>query len=336
MRENKSIKLPIISIPVFEGLCEQWLEFRDTFLSLVHNSNQLSNIEKFHYLKSSLRGSAVLVIDSVEFSSDNYLIAWELLLNRYNNSRLLVHSHVKSLFTLQNISKESPIFLRRLTDTVLKNLRALKVLGEPTESWDTLIIYIMVSKLDSITEREWEQYKGMLFTASIDSKIHIKVDDLISFLNKRADMLETLQLSHNKSVVDNKKYQSQNQSKFHCNVSTNKPPERHFTREFKRKPCLLCNSDHPIYSCQKFIDCQLESKLKFIRDFKLCINCLRTGHSVETCRFGPCRFCNKKHNSLVHSDNHSNASDARPGTRQSSLGTAGSQPAHSVTPHIQK
>lgn len=67
----QSVKLPTISMPTFDGSYEHWLEFRDTFLSLVHNSKQISSIQKFHYLKSSLKGSATLVIDSLEFSSDN-------------------------------------------------------------------------------------------------------------------------------------------------------------------------------------------------------------------------------------------------------------------------
>ncbi|KAM3967335.1 uncharacterized protein ACR2FA_011675 [Aphomia sociella] len=154
----QSIKLPTISLPTFDGRYETWIEFRDIFLSLVHNSNEISDIQKFHYLKSSLKGSAELVIDSLAFSSSNYMVAWELLLNRYNNSSLLVHNHVKALFTIQKLSKESPHSLRRLIDIILRNLRALKILGEPTEYWDTLIIFIITSKLDETTEREWEQF----------------------------------------------------------------------------------------------------------------------------------------------------------------------------------
>lgn len=201
---------------------------------------------------------------------------------------------------MQSINKESPVSIRKLIDTVLKNLRSLKILGEPTDSWDTLIIYLVVSKLDPATEREWEQYKGTLIsTGTKDSKKHLKIDDLIGFLKDRADMLETLQVSHSKSNLDTKKDYTHNRSKIHCNVSTNKPTERH-SRDLNKRLCLLCNSNHPLYSCQKFIENNLESKLKFINDKKLCINCLRSGHSLENCRFGPCRMCNKKHNSLVH------------------------------------
>lgn len=317
--QAQTVKLPTISLPTFDGSYEHWLEFRDTFLSLVHNSKRISNIQKFHYLKSSLKGDAEMVVNSIEFSSDNYQVAWELLLNRFNNNRLLVHNHVKALFSITALTKESPCYIRKLIDTVLKNLRALKMLGEPTDSWDTLINYTIVSKLDKTTEREWETHKCTLLPTDNNSKRIIRVDELIGFLKNRADMLETLQLSHNKThntQLDSKKQSSQSRNTSHCNVSTHKPKDNR-TSHFRRS-CVKCNGAHPLYSCEKFIDSDLESKIKLIREHKLCENCLRSGHALDKCAFGPCRKCNRKHNSLIHNDNADSLV-----TFHSSIATAG-------------
>lgn len=118
LNDTKSVKLPTISIPTFDGSYERWLEFRDTFQSLIHNSNQITSIQKFHYLKSSLKGSAALVIESLEFSAANYTVAWELRLTSNDNSRLLVHNHVRSLFNVQVLTKEAPDLLHNLIDTI--------------------------------------------------------------------------------------------------------------------------------------------------------------------------------------------------------------------------
>lgn len=302
--KHRSVKLPTIAMPTFDGSYEHWLEFRDKFLSLVHDSTEISDIQKFHYLKLSLKGSAELVVESVQFSADNYLVAWELLLNRYNNCHLLVHNHIKALFSIQPLTKESPTSIRRLIDTILKNLRALKMLGEPTDYWDTLINYIIVSKLDQTTEREWEQHKHSNFKENHDnSKVTLKTSDLLQFLKQRADMLETLLVSHGKhNNISNKKQftHTHDNSKVHCNVSSNKPPTDSQYRV--KKSCVMCNGKHPLYSCQKFLDLDVNAKLKLTDNHKLCRNCLRFGHTVSDCRFGPCRQCNKKHNSLLHSD----------------------------------
>ncbi|XP_059048264.1 uncharacterized protein LOC131843607 [Achroia grisella] len=296
---NDSLKLPVISVPTFTGLSDQWLQYRDIFLSLVHNNTNISSIQKFHYLKSSLKGTAALVIDLLEFSANNYSVAWELLLNRFNNSRLLIHNHVKALFTLQTVTKESPDQLRYLIDNILKNLRALKLLGEPVDSWDTLIIYIIVSKLDKISEREWEQYKITVLKLSADSESRLTVDTLLAFLKDRADMLETLLASHNnyKTDLNHKQISNTVKHNVHSNVSSNKP------QIHTKRSCLFCdNGYHPLYACQTFISTDLDSRLKFVSENKLCDNCLRPGHRPNECRFGGCRKCNKKHNSLIHKD----------------------------------
>ncbi|KAI5632969.1 hypothetical protein NE865_14306 [Phthorimaea operculella] len=117
---NNAVKLPTISLPSFDGSVENWLEYRDTYLSLIHNNDMLGAIQKFHYLRSSLTGSALQVIKSLEFSETNYATAWELLEGRFNNKRLLIHNHVKALFAINNINKESPSNLRKLIDHILK------------------------------------------------------------------------------------------------------------------------------------------------------------------------------------------------------------------------
>ncbi|XP_045499305.1 uncharacterized protein LOC123696951 [Colias croceus] len=305
---NDSVKLPTISVPSFDGSHEHWVEFRDTFSSLIHDSKSIPPIQKFHYLKASLKGDAKIVIENVEFSSNNYLVAWELLLNRFNNTRLIVQSHIKAIFSLQNVSRESACQLHNLIDTILKNLRILKILGEPTEYWDTLIIYIVVSKLDPTTEREWEQFKNTFYKIHKD-KI-IKLDDLLKFIKEKADLLTTLSVNHSKPSISNNSnkfstYQNKNSSsKIHCNiVSDNKHSFNSKSQSNKSrshyKSCLLCNEKHQLYSCQKFLDLSPQHRLNLITDKDLCINCMRPGHSVGTCLFGPCRKCEQKHNSLL-------------------------------------
>jgi len=52
------IKLPVISLPNFEGETTSWLHYRDTSEALIVTNNALSNVQKFHYLTASLKGEA--------------------------------------------------------------------------------------------------------------------------------------------------------------------------------------------------------------------------------------------------------------------------------------
>lgn len=164
----QGVKLPTIKLPVFKGNYDSWLEFKDTFNSLIHSNSQISEIQKFHYLRASLEGNAVRVIQSLEFSAVNYHNAWDLLCHRYDNKRLLVHNHLKALFSLEPINKESSGQIRQIVDNVSKHLRALNTLNLPTDHWDVLIIFLVTSKLDKYTLREWEEYKIKSELPSLD------------------------------------------------------------------------------------------------------------------------------------------------------------------------
>ena len=154
-REN-TIRLPKIDLPIFTGAYDEWCGYRDTFASLIHNNTQISAVQKFHYLRSSLKGKAADVISSFDLSEANYVEAWNLLNARFDNTRWIVQGHIRAIFDLPSVKKENHVELRELADGVLKHLRALAALRRPTNNWDDLIIHILVAKLDPITAKEWE------------------------------------------------------------------------------------------------------------------------------------------------------------------------------------
>lgn len=283
-KPNQQIRLPSISLPSFNGHYDQWLEFRDGFNSLIHNNQSITEIQKFYYLRSCLQGEAAQVIHSIAVSASNYKIAWELLQERFENKRLIVHNHVKSIFNFPNLIRESHIDLRNLYDTISSNLRALKSLGEPTDSWDTLIIYLIINKLDSTTRRDWESY-------NVENQLPT-MKDVNKFLKNKCEILENLE--HNKG--DNHKpnrfqFKGKSQSNSCVNTSLN---------------CYYCKKAHTIYSCSAFLNLSVNARIEEIKKHKLCINCFKPSHMVQACTSGSCRKCGKRHNSLLHLERQSN------------------------------
>lgn len=296
---TRGIKLPTIQIPKFSGQYEEWLEFHDLFVSLIHEHKAISDIQKFHYLRASLEGAAAQVIKSLEFSARNYQIAWDLLCDRFDNKRILIQNHIQALFALEQNKKESYQSIRKIIDTFTKNLRALETLGEPTTSWDTLIIYIMSTKLDSRTLREWEEHKSDLKG--------IKLDDFTSFLKNRADLLETLHMSNNNTNVSARadRYKSAEYVKSLAAV-TSAPQPIYASYNYS---CPLCKQNHRIYRCEQFLGQSVNERAESVRRLKLCENCLRPGHQARVCRLGPCMKCSQKHNSVLHPETSSGSSE---------------------------
>ncbi|XP_018572797.1 uncharacterized protein LOC108912116, partial [Anoplophora glabripennis] len=103
----EGIRLPEVDIPKFNGEHTRWLEFRDTFRSLIHENESIKQIQKFHYLRASLVGKAAEFLMSEEFSEASYDGALQAMLERFDNKCLLIDKHIKALFDLEPVQKES-------------------------------------------------------------------------------------------------------------------------------------------------------------------------------------------------------------------------------------
>ncbi|XP_025831672.1 uncharacterized protein LOC108737009 isoform X2 [Agrilus planipennis] len=100
-----SCRLPKIELPTFDGSYDKWLNFRDSFISMIDSNPALPVIHKLHYLRSCVRAEAADLIHSLELSEDNYQVAWSLLQERYSNERVIILEHVNEVFTAPTIKR---------------------------------------------------------------------------------------------------------------------------------------------------------------------------------------------------------------------------------------
>ncbi|CAK9826629.1 hypothetical protein ANTRET_LOCUS4442 [Anthophora retusa] len=273
-----------IEIKPFDGNPIEWHSFHDTFRSLVHDNDELIGVQKFHLLKNALRGEATAVIDSLNATEGNYLVAWDLLCKRCNKPRKIINAHLRLLLDLPEITRDTPINLRQLAEQAQVHVNALKAIKQPTEHWDTILIYIIANKLDKNTRRAWER--------TLEDEEIPKFKELLDFINKhaRGDDIGTENSNSLKSSNIQDRLRSKPQARNHSYVSTNE----------KKQVCVICKGEHPIYACTKFLQLSVRDRLDTVKRAKLCINCLRPNHIVINCRLGNCRKCDKKHHTLLH------------------------------------
>jgi hypothetical protein len=86
VQSGTNLTLPKIELPKFDGDAVQWCSFRDLFLSLVHNNQNISIIERFNFLRSCLTGPALAVIKTFPLTADNHSIAWNALQKSFENN----------------------------------------------------------------------------------------------------------------------------------------------------------------------------------------------------------------------------------------------------------
>ena len=286
---KRRIKLPEASLPKFSGKYEDWLSFKDAFTSMIHNQEDLNNIEKLQYLKSAVTGEAANKIKNLSITDGNYDRAWKLLQSAYADKRLIISRHLSLLLRLPVQDKESAEGLRRLADETQQHLESLKTLDVHVN--EEIVVQILEEKMHKLTAEKWEE--------TLKRDTFPRLEEIIEFLYKVASRLSkrerekteqpVLQSSLNKKLNEQNRYQSQ----------TRKTTRQVFLSHTK-KSCPIClENQHPVYKCEKFRNYSIPVRVQAAKDASLCLNCLRN-HGDKACTFSKCLICNEAHNTLLH------------------------------------
>ncbi|KAJ0169241.1 hypothetical protein K1T71_015271 [Dendrolimus kikuchii] len=150
------VKLPQIHLPKFSGGYEEWQTFHDMFDSLINKNISLSAVQKLHYLKSCFSGEAENLLRNLSTIESNYSEAWRQLTRRYSNKRYNSNEIMKRLFAQKSITNQSATAIKQLLDTTSSCLKSLENLNVNISSWDVIINYLIVSKLDLESRKLWE------------------------------------------------------------------------------------------------------------------------------------------------------------------------------------
>ncbi|XP_017797043.1 PREDICTED: uncharacterized protein LOC108578262, partial [Habropoda laboriosa] len=288
MEPQGAPRLPIITLPSFDGKYDHWVRFRDTFSTMVHNNKSLTDIQRFHYLTSALKGAAARTIETLAVSDTNYKLAWANLKRRFEDPDSLIHHHVNSLLEIPNIAAQTSSSLREFIDKANNQLVALGALGEPIEAWDTLMIIMLAKKLDSKTFEAWD----MRATNAIRKQ---KFNDFVEFIEQQAKRLE--RAATNPQTIAQVSEQAK-KGRAHRFQGRSETVAAHASST--RNQCALCKGEHLLQQCGQLKALPALERHETIKRLRLCFNCLQQGHSIKNCTRGMCRKCGKKHHTLLH------------------------------------
>ena len=261
-----NVHLPRMELPTFEGDPTEWIAFHDGFVSLVDTNNQLTGTQKLHYLRCSLKGEPLQLINNFQISEANYEEAWCMLNARYKSVRVIVEHHMLAIFSVVHAQSDSAEAIKCVLDKVTQNVLGLKALGRPVEFWDDWLVHMVVSKLAYETRKQWE-------LSLVDDELP-SFEDLQTFLEIRCRSLGMLS-----KVFAADKQQNNKQTKrpttntLHANAAIT-----------ASEKCSVCDSDHKIYSCERYSMMLPDDRLRFIRLKHACLNCPSNGHYVNNCR----------------------------------------------------
>lgn len=322
------VKLPRIQLPSFSGKYEEWQTFYDMHTSIIHKNTALSNVEKFHYLKTSLTGDAAVYLRNYSTTEQNYLEAWNQLIKRYNNKKYNCNTVIKTLLSQKRMSHESSSAIRHLIDTTSSCLTSLKNMAISVDNWDPLVVYFVVTRLDTETHKLWENYDSQVNQDELATW-----QQLVTFLESRFRSQEMVESARHmiKPLQQNVRSTISKPKVFHSSSMKG---------EASNHPlCILCEGQHFIYNCKTFLQHSVDERQNIIQSKRLCFNCLSSAHSVKGCRHSTCcKKCGRRHHSLLHRerDNHHSTSNEHSENQANKVSTSSKTTENKVSAHFMK
>ena len=100
------MKLPKLSIPHFNGELTAWDPFWDSYKAVIHDNPDLTDIDKFNYLRSLLEGLALEAVSGLTLTSANYQEAISILEKRFGNKQQIVAKHMDALINVDAVTSQ--------------------------------------------------------------------------------------------------------------------------------------------------------------------------------------------------------------------------------------
>lgn len=266
-------RLPKLTLRSFDGDITKWPSFWDSFESTIHGNEELSDIDKFNYLKSLLEHTAKDAISGLTLTTVNYQEAVEILKRRFGSKQQIISKHMDILLNLDPVVSTSVKALRHLHDHVESHVCGLKALGVNSETYGSLLLSVLLSKLPAdirliasreISEDEWS------------------LDALLKIMERETVARERVGTNHQRTMERTPPTAVALMNEFSTNVPT----------------CCYCQQLHSSNNCKSVTN--VGERKEILKRAGRCYTCLRKGHVSHSCRSAAkCHKCKGRHHSSI-------------------------------------
>ncbi|XP_015119455.1 uncharacterized protein LOC107042784 [Diachasma alloeum] len=282
--------LPKLEAKKFDGKLENWRTYRDWFISTIHNHEGLTDAQCLDYLKRTCIGEAAETIKAFQATDENYSVAWTLLEKTYDIEYVLVLRHCDILMETPSMKKNSSEEINKLLNHIQTQILAMKALGKNVARWNTLLVHLILRKIDKETAKEWNR--------KMQGNKLPDYEDLLTFLREEAIRLASMSsyapVSTSRHSTDSPTNgKSKNQRGY-------TPKTEALLANTSELQCPRCKGQHSLKTCEKFLALASLDRIQAARQASLCLNYLQAGHKTRFCKEGDCATCHKKHHELLH------------------------------------
>lgn len=277
--------LPRLNIPKFSGKYEDWPAFRDIFESIIRKDPNLSNVEKLHFLKTTLKGEAEELVRNITTTEANFALAWSLISEHYENPRVLLRTHLTNFTTLTRMTTDSVVELKRVFLGMTNTATCLDGIGQPITS-SHLFMHMVVELLHSRSRQEWKES----VSGTKEPPTYEKLKD---FLERRIQTLE---------AVNPIKLESKSPPATKSNNSSSRSVRSHHAQKQGERStkCVVCQNEHFLLYCNDYRAKAPKEREGIVEKHNLCLNCLGKYPVAECQSKKSCMVCRERHHTTIH------------------------------------
>ncbi|XGW04198.1 hypothetical protein V3C99_015391 [Haemonchus contortus] len=275
------VRRPLLEVPTFSGDYREFNTFWSVFESLIHNETDLSDQEKFLFLKQALKGKAAASISSIPVIGDKYNVALNILKKQYDRSSSIADILINEIEHLPR-AQENSRSCRNTFNSISSRIVHLEQTGVPMNA-----------------DRVWRRLILSKFTENICSRVIKKenqsgtgfeVKDILDAVDEIITLQETTELT-TKTLFGSQSAQAmQNNARGH-NGGRNQMKQ--FPSHRLRHTCLFGESHSP-QQCARFP--APETRRMEAKRQGVCWKCFDKTHGSRFCTaMGPCPKCKGDH-----------------------------------------
>ena len=300
-------KQPILSIslkhekpklPVFNGDVRKYFIFKDDFKHAIES--RLSERDTITILRTCLGAEPAKLIEGI---SNDLKTVWKYLDQVYGDPRVVSDVVTSDLERFKPIQPGEDHRFCELVNLVRRSYNILKEIKRPQDIDNTHVISLIERKLIREDQRVWARSLNQ-------QKKEPSMSTLLEWLEEEMGARMRSSAAIRKSTAHAAKQSTVN------TVSSREGPTamRHSRNTAKRKEkpaCYVCQSQHYVDECPRFLEMSASERWKVVKDKKACFCCLKYSkdHSALNCRkrrecgdSSQGVACKMFHHKLLHSE----------------------------------
>ena len=293
-------KLPKLELKKFSGRPIDWPEFWDGFQTAVHENEELSNVDKFSYLRHYLEEPAKKVISGFSLTEKNYATALKLLEQRYAKPTIIKRAHINELLNASPVYNERNIGrLRELLDFIETHYRGLEAMGVDEDSYATIVVPVLLDKIPEAVK--------LNMIRSTDCRQEWTLGEMLRAFGVEVEVREQHTSffkgsSNSASVKERQEWKPRGNHEKTTTTSALLTKQNGGGQNSKLMNCVFCNGLDDAKECTEVKTAEERKKIIFKQG--RCLLCLKRGHRGYECRSKVyCSVCSGRHHLSICDNN---------------------------------